>query len=496
MNRLAGSAVVPLLLAVARVAATGPSPSVTGPVASVGIPGTPAHNYTFFATTHDLASHGYVEEEFFVEGTANRYTTPPQATATIVDGNHPFKTRLVVRRPADAKRFNGTVLVEWNNVTNGFDAENVWFFAWEHILRDGYIWVGVSAQNVGVTALKKFSGERYGTLDVTDGGTVSGDGLSFDIFSQAGQAIKSPGTIDVLRGLKPRHVFAIGESQSASRLSTYVNSIHPLAKVYDGFLLLSSLNQKIRTDLNAPVWKISTEYDVGAGEASSRQADTDMVRSWEVAGTAHVDHHLRQSREPLELRDNATSSEATMSPTCGVPTIGTRVPVQYVVASAFDLLVKWVEKKTAPPTAPPLVTTTTERSASTAETPASGAGRGGRNQITISRDANGLASGGIRLAEVAVPTGLNVGTNSGPGACVRWGYYKPFDVAMLNKLYPTHAAYVSAVERVTNENLRAGYILKADAERTIQDARASAIGRLDSLETERGRPMADFDRAP
>ena len=490
MNKLAGSALVSFCLAVAGVAATAPNPMVTGPVASTDIPGTPTHNYTFFATNHDLASHGYLEQEFFVEGTANRYTTPAQATGTIVDGNHPYKTRIVVRRPADARRFNGTVLVEWDNVTNGFDAENVWFFAWEHILRDGYIWVGVSPQNVGVTALKKFSGERYGALDVTHGGTVTGDGLSFDVFSQAGQAIKNPGKVDMLGGLKPRHVLAVGESQSASRLATYVNSIHPLANVYDGFFLLSSLNQKIRTDLNAPVWKISTEYDVGAGEASARQPDTDMVRSWEVAGTAHVDHHLRQSREPLELRDNGTSSEATMAPTCGVPTIGTRVPVQYVVASAFDLFVKWVEKKTPPPAASPLVTTTTERPV--AETPAPGAGRGGRAQITIARDANGLALGGIRLAGVAVPTGLNVGTNSGPGACVRWGYYTPFDVATLNRLYPTHAAYVSAVEKVTSDNLRAGYILKADAERTIQDARDSAIGRLASLEAERARPLTDF----
>jgi hypothetical protein len=322
MNKRAGTALVSLLLAVAGVAGTAPNPAVTGPVASADVPGTPTHNYTFFATNHDLSSHGYIEQEFFVAGTANRYTTPAQATGTIVDGNHPYKTRIVVRRPADARRFNGTVLVEWDNVTNGFDAENVWFFAWEHILSEGYIWVGVSPQNVGVTALKKFSSERYGALDVTDSGKVTGDGLSFDIFSQAGQAIKIPGAVDMLGGLKPRHVLAIGESQSASRLSTYVNSIHPLANVYDGFLLLSSLNQRIRTDLHAPVWKISTEYDVGAGEANARQPDTDMLRSWEVAGTAHVDHHLRQSREPLELRDNGTSSEATMAPTCGVPTMG------------------------------------------------------------------------------------------------------------------------------------------------------------------------------
>jgi hypothetical protein len=147
-----------------------PNPSVTGPVAATGAHGSAAHDYIFFASNHDLALHGYVEEGFFIQGTANRYNTPPQTTGTITDSDHPYKTRVVVRRPADAKRFNGTVLVEWYNVTNGFDAENMWFFGWEHMLRAGYIWVGVSAQQVGVNALKKFSSARYGTIDVNHGG--------------------------------------------------------------------------------------------------------------------------------------------------------------------------------------------------------------------------------------------------------------------------------------------------------------------------------------
>jgi hypothetical protein len=477
MNRIAVVVLIVIAIALSAGAAV-PNPAVTGPVAAPGIPGSAAHNYTFFSTTHDLATHGYIEEEFFIEGAANRYNTPAQATGSVIDGNHPYKTRIVVRRPASPRRFNGTVLVEWDNVTNNFDAENMWFFAWEHMLQDGYIWVGVSAQNAGITALKKFSNDRYGALDVTHAGSVMGDALSFDIFSQAGQALKNPGPMDMLGGLKPVHVIAIGESQSAQRLSTYVNSIHPLANVYDGFLLLSSLNQRIRTDLSVPVWKISTEYDVGFGEANVRQPDSAMFHSWEVAGTSHVDHHLRQSREPLELRDIGTSSEAGFSPNCGIPTVGTRVPIQYVLASALDLLVKWVEKKAPPPAAPPLTTTMNG------------------NQIVMSRDANGIALGGIRLAEAAVPTSVNNGTNTGPGTCSRWGYYKAFDVATLNKLYPTHAAYVSAVEKITNENLRAGFILKADADHTIKEARDSAIGRLDSLEAERERALADFDRAP
>lgn len=462
MRLLAACALCTLPTAVVALAET-PNPAVSGPVKAAGLPGVAAHNYPFFASNHDLASYGYVEEEFFIEGTANRYNSPAQTTATVIDKDHPYKTRIVVRRPADAKRFNGTVLVEWYNVTNNFDAENMWFFAWEQMLRAGYAWVGVSTQQAGVVALKTFSTERYGTIDVNRAGTVMADALSYDIFSQAGQAIKSPKGVDVLGGLKPARVFAIGESQSANRLSTYVNSINPLAGVYDGFVLLSSLNQKIRTDTPVPVWKISAEYDVTSGEANARQPGTNLFRSWEIAGTSHVDQHLRGNREPLELRDIGTSSEAAMSPRCGVPSVGTRTPMHYVIASALDLMVQWVEKKTPPPSAPPLTITSTG-------TP-----------IVVARDTQGLALGGIRLADVAVPIGINNGTNTGPGACARWGYYQAFDIATLNKLYPNHQAYVSAVERTTNENLKAGFILKPDADNTIRAARDSAIGRLDSL---------------
>jgi hypothetical protein len=211
------------------------------------------------------------------------------------------------------------------------------------------------------------------------------------------------------------------------------------------------------------VWKISAEYDVEAGEAGARQPDTNLFRSWEIAGTSHVDQHLRGNREPLELRDIGTSSEAAMAPRCEVPSVGTRTPMHYVIAAALDLMVRWVEKKSPPPSAPQLTATSTTR------------------PITLARDTHGLALGGIRLADVAVPVGINRGTNTGPGACARWGYYQPFDIATLNKLYANHQAYVSAVERVTNENLKAGYILKADAESTIRASKDSSIGRLDSL---------------
>ena len=433
-----------------------PNPTVTGPIPATVIPGNPSHDYPFFATNHDLATNGYIEEEFFFSGTAN---------------GHPYLTRMVVRRPADRRQFNGTVLVEWYNVTNGFDAENTWFFAWEHILRAGYIWVGVSAQRVGVNELKVWSPDRYGSLDVTDGGSVTDDSLCYDIYSQAGQAIRHPEGIDPLAGFRPRTVIAVGESQSAFRLSAYVNSIHPLANVYQGFLLLSSLGNPIRTDLTDPVWKVLTEYDVGAFEASVRQDDTSLFRTWEVAGTSHVDQHLRASREPLELRDRGTSSEAALAPQCDVPSIGTRVPTTYVLASGFDLLVRWVRQHAAPPSAPGIDIVEY--------------GPPGGPSV-IARDDLGLALGGIRLSELAVPTAYNVGFNVGPGACVRWGYSLPFDVGMLGDFYPDHERYVQRVTRVSQDNVRHRYILDRDAQQTIREAVESRIGGRDDRPGDEG----------
>jgi hypothetical protein len=99
----------------------------------------------------------------------------------------------------------------------------------------------------------------------------------------------------------------------------------------------------------------------------------------------------------------------------------------------------------------------------------------------LARDRWGLAEGGIRLAAIAVPTGLSVGANTGPGACSRWGSYTPLTVAQLASLYPSHAAYVQRVAAVAHANMQHGYILAGDAQRTIAAAARSTIGARPAL---------------
>ena len=325
------------------------------------------------------AKYSYIEEEYFIEGTANRYTTPAMATGTIVDGGHPYKTRVMVRRPATAARFNGTVVVEWINVTPGHDLDIDWLQAHDYWMRTGYAWVGVSAQRVGVEALKVWNANRYGSLDVTDHGTITNDDLSYDVFAQVAQAIRHPGSVNLVPGFRVERIFATGHSQSANRLAIYVNSVHPIAPVFDAVVPHGG-GGRIRDDLaNVKVFKLLSETDVINNQASVRQPGTTNFRSWEVTGDSHVDTQFTANSRKLTQRDgnpqapalpnsggragaagrggaapNAPAAERP-GPPAGAMGVNTspcdrapysHVPFYQVMNAAFDHLVRWVKDGT------------------------------------------------------------------------------------------------------------------------------------------------------
>ena len=74
-------------------------------------------------------------------------------------------------------------------------------------------------------------------------------------------------------------------------------------------------------------------------------------------------------------------------------------------------------------------------------------------------------------------TEFNNGTNTGPGACNRWGYSVPLSDATIKALYRNHGFYVSKVSNVTEENLASRYILEVDADATITEAAQSSVGK-------------------
>lgn len=451
---------------------------------------------------------GYVEEELFIEGTATRFDpvdTPDDGfwTVTPVDDAN-YKTRVIVRRPADPAAFSGTVLVEWFNVS-AIEASPDWGYLAPEIGREGHAYVGVSLQRQGVeggdtvldvevdeqtaasaqtdvntdkSGLRHIDPERYGTL------IHPGDAYSYDMFGQIGRAIEQ--TPEALLGdLVPTKVIGVGESQSATFLTTYLNAVRGLAPVYDGFLVHSRLGIAaplqgeyfsarremddpeeefrqgvlIRTDIDVPVMIFETETDLTVlGYAYARQPDTDLLRTWEVAGTAHADAHL--IRAVLGgPRDPGVGSLLG----CGSINTG---PQFEVLTAAAHSLVDWVSGGPPPATGQPIETS-----------------EGADGAIVIVRDDDGNALGGVRNPLVDAPVAALSGDPIGGGTladledggdlCVLFGSTTPFDQATLVELYGTADSYVEQFEASAAEQVAGGFLLQPEADALNAEAEAN-----------------------
>jgi hypothetical protein len=413
---------------------------------------------------------GYVEEEFFASGTASAFNP----TASSADGkwsvepstSAPYETRIIVRRPADPHRFNGLVVVEWMNVSAG-ESNPDWDLLNPALSDSGAAYVGVSAQALGVeggqsilgsgttTGLVQAEPSRYGVLH------HPGDQYSLDMFAQIGRGLRVAANSSVLGGLRANHVVAVGESQSAFYLTTFANALQPLTDAYDGLFIHSRggagapLNggsitsggtpagQRIRTDLNVPVFMFETETDVTElGYSSARQPNTKLIRTWEVAGTSHADTYLVGS----------------FANRLGCPKPINDGPQHSVVQAAFASFAKWVVDGTPPPSPPPLTLSST-------------------HPVHLALDGNGNALGGVRTPAVDVPVSTLSGVPSpgGKTLCILFGSTTAFSGAQLAGLYHTKADYLSRFTNDLDAAVSHGYVLQSSRQALVDQANQVSI---------------------
>lgn len=428
---------------------TGPVPTVTGPVTGgKGTPNAPA-------PAKLLADAGYVEQEYFLAGDATSYK--PVGTWTEdgiwkaeTNATAAYVTRVLVRRPSAPTKFNGTVMVEWMNVTAGSDIAVDFGYTNRELLDQGYIYVGVSAQKVGHTSAVESDQARYATM------VHPGDEFSFDIFTQAGRAVLANKTFDA--GYKVERVIASGESQSAGRMVTYINAVQPLTDVYDAFLVHSRsdgmtplvadqprvIGGLIRTDGRAPTLVVLTETDIampagdgreGRGNLKSAQADSDTFRRWEIAGSAHVDNYNLSI-----LSGTDPTQPALLGKICEKPI--NMAHQWWVMNAGLRNLADWIGGGPAPAKA---------------------------DRMTISPDKvyvvdeHGNAKGGIRLPDLEVPTATHNGLGNKPSFCFLYGITTVFDAAKLKTLYPTDAEYKTRRDAAIDKLQSQGFMLERDA---------------------------------
>ena len=462
-SRLVGViALVAVLAAVGGQAAPGapsggplatPTPAVEGPVGTTGI-----HGHPWYDPPFEVASIGYVEEEYFVSGTARTMTTEAPSTA-------PYTTRILVVRPKRQGAFNGTVVVEWDNVTA--QAAFSPMFTWLHpmLLRAGYAFVSVSAQSAGVCCSplshKVWDPVRYESL------SHPGDDYSFDIYSQVVQALRAPGPVDPMGGLDVRDVIATGNSQSASRLHTYVNEVQDRIGLIDAFFLDAGGSKTFDHAPSVPVLHFLSEDGISAEPPNV--LGTANYRLWEVPGASHNDadtarhidgggltrnsidtpKHSYAEHEAMHAEmhygEEGPSTFASCQP---VGQGGNEFPRRYAVMAAMRHLERWVTKgKPAPQ--PPRVRF---------------------EDGEIVRDAYGHPVGGVRLPPLDVPVARYLATT-----CGLFGQTVPLDPGTLATLYPTHDAYVAAMRAATERALAKGYLLAPEAAELMGLAERSAI---------------------
>ena len=385
----------------------------------------------------------------------------------------PYKTRIVVIRPEVDADFSGTVFVEWLNVSSGFDTPPSWYQGHTEALRRGHAWVFVSAQARGIEgsddavislAAKRVFPERYESL------SLPGDSFSYDIFSQVAQAIRNPEGIDPLDGLTPQRLIALGQSQSAHRLLTYINAVHPLFAPYNGYLIHSSyagsapLSQEpqipipspdvvtVRSDLDVPVMMFQTETDVlMLGSLANPQADSNTFRLWEAAGTSHSDYYSNISGRFDTGSDADFALVREVSSIFGVINCDRPMnagPQPWLFNAALNALEQWVREDSAPANAERLETLD--------------------DGSSFVKDTAGNVLGGVRSPYVDTPAAQLSGEGqTGESFCGLFGTTTLFDAATMASLYVDRDGYIAAVQETSNAAVTARFLLPEDAQRIV-----------------------------
>lgn len=399
----------------------------------------------------DLGAVGWSETEHVARGVA---TSPSGLEAA-------YAVRVVVRAPASAPA-SGTLCVEWLNVSSGAEAAPDWTYLADELVRSGHAWAGVSAQYVGVM------GGRA-SVTVGDGGSPGlvgadperyaglshpGDAWCHDVYEQVARAVRD------LLGAEV--VLAIGESQSACLLSRHLTSVHGPDSPFAGYLVhsragslppvepdgpqhtmaavLASPPATLPDDL-VPTLVVQTETDVLGRMRSfpARQPDGPLLRTWEVAGTAHADKFQIDAFEDF----------------LGCPTPVNRGQQVFVLRAGLRALEGWVRGGGAPPSAPPLVV------------------EGGRYAL----DEVGNTRGGVRTPAVdaAVERLSGFAPEGASLICQLFGSTTPVPPALLGETWPSPEDYHAAYARATDAMIAAGFALPEDRQAILSESRPELL---------------------
>jgi len=200
---------------------------------------------------------------------------------------------------------------------------------------------------------------------------------------------------------------------------------------------------QIRDDLTVPVMVVNSECETLSCHPLHR-ADSELYRHWEVAGAPHGPRrHMERILGKLG-RDGVVD--------LSMFDVDAMVPVPW--APVFDAALvhvdRWMRGGSPPPSQKPIALEGTP--------------------VRIRRDGDGNAEGGVRVAEMAAPTGRAVGAIEEAGAAGLLGQWFPFDAGTLRARYGDRQGYLDAYRTGVDEAVRAGVLCRQDADDAMRRA--------------------------
>ncbi|PRY13054.1 alpha/beta hydrolase domain-containing protein [Kineococcus rhizosphaerae] len=432
----------------------------------------------------DLAAHGYVEEELLLSGAAAVWHRPvPGGEAVPRAVESPFRTRVLVRRPAEAATASGFTLLE--PLHPDLDSALVWNDVHPWLLREGHAWVGVTAFAHLATQLREeIDPERYADLDLPH------EGQQYDVLAAAVRALAAG---DLLGPVAPGPVVLAGMSATGSTCRVFLqDGFHERCstpagrRLVDGYLIAISSGgagaagypplspgdavlaaddaRRTVTGHGAVVVELLSETESethGPVLRADGDETDDRYRLVQVAGTAHV-----------EARPSVLTNRQQFEDAGGRrPAFAVREPLSdarfdLYARAALAALRRWITDDVPAPRADRLHL------------------RPGAEELE--RDEDGTALGGVRPPWVQVPLAVHLphGTASeeceppppwmpfsDPEALARLvGTVRRFPLAETRRRYGTRAAWLRRFAAATGQQVAAGWLLAEDGTELLHHA--------------------------
>ncbi|MCX7520696.1 alpha/beta hydrolase domain-containing protein [Microbacterium sp. STN6] len=429
----------------------------------------------------ELSSHGYVEEEYLLNGTASVWRHSENGLQEAVRSDVPFRTRVLLRRPSTG---HGSGLLQVEPLHPDLDSALVWNAIHPWILRGSHSWMGVTVFAPVAQQLRDvIDPERYSGIDIPH------DGMQYDVLASA---IRSAIAGDfgpiatervILGGMSAtgsfcRVVLQDGFHERWSRggdrrlIDGYVIGISSGGAGAAGYPPLSEHDPERAADdprrtidpHAAAAFEVLSETEAETHEHVTR-ADSDdtaaLYRLYEIAATAHIEAHagVLTNQQQFERRGGARPAFDVSEPRSDAR-------FDLYLRGAFDAMSRWLTNGELPPRAVRFAHRV--------------------NGEELVRDADGNVLGGVRPPWVTVPTAAYAPHSTASAESERppaWmpfsrpdmlarlvGSMRPFPLAELRERYGSRAAYLDRFAAAVRDEVSRGLLLEEDASELLRHA--------------------------